>query len=353
MDREKRVKRILIMVILLLAGLFLYLIISVLLRVTKKTTGADSEITSEYNDALYQINQGKMKVTLKVSSEEDAITIVEKIYDNPEMFWLDRNYTVSVVGAIYSVCFSSYYDNHEKMLEEVDGVVDEILADAPSNPSDYELVKYIHDELCNRITYEDNGDELDHNMYGTLVNGEGVCEGYAKAFMYVLNKAGIEALYFSGTSLRDGVAVSHAWNGVYLDDELYYFDITWDDIESEYVSYSQFALDSNNIMRNHSFDKYHPMIESTASKYNYYEYNGYILNEYSKENVAQLVKAQTNIIDIKCSTIVTYNKLVTAITNPYQLNEIMIAAGSEYTGFNLYYYLVDDSTYVVRLCFEN
>lgn len=354
MDKEKRVKTILIAVIIVLSVLFLYIIINLLFRATHLTGNADeNRITKAYESALSQINLGKMSVSLNVSTEEDAITIAEMLYDNPELFWLSRNYSVSLIGTKYSVQFTVYYENHDRMLVEVDNVVDEILEGIPENSNDYDLVKYVHDELCNRITYVDNNDELDHNMYGALVKGECVCEGYAKAFMYVLGKAGIESEYFSGTSMKDGIAVAHSWNGAYLDGELYYFDVTWDDIESEYVSYSHFALNSTDIMRNHSFDKYHPMIESSATRYNYYAYNNYILNEYSKENVAEIVRMQSNVVDIKCSSIVVYNKLVMAVTNPYQLNEILTNAESEYTGFSSYSYMVDDSACTVRLCFIN
>lgn len=353
MDSTKRIKTILIVIIALLLGFSLYLIISLLINSTRIDRDYDSDtVDSAYENAIKQLNEGKMEVSVSLSSETAVRQVVEAVYDLPEFFWLDRRYSISRVGSMYYIQFSEYYINHDEMLNEVDRIVDEIIADIPDSADAYQIVKYVHDELCNRISYVDTGDESEHNVYGALVLGKCVCEGYAKAFMYILNKVGIDTYYFAGTSMYEGAVVNHAWNGAYLDGDFYYFDVTWDDIESEYISYSEFALSSNDILRNHTFDEYHHMIDSTAIKYNYYYYNGYILSEYSKENVADLVKIQGNVIDIKCSSIVAYNKLVLAITNPYQLNEILTIAESDNVGFMSYSYLTDDSTYCVRLCFN-
>lgn len=353
MEENSKAKKILIAVIVLLLAVILFLIIRIIGNSTRINRGGDAgSVDALVEEITNQLNVGNMSISLDASDEKNVRSAVEAVYDDPEYFWLGRNYSISSVGNMYMIQFSVYYSDYIRMLAESKAVAEEILAGIPGGANQYDTVKYVHDELCNRIKYVNTGDESEHNIYGALVNGECVCEGYAKAFMYILNKAGIETKYFSGTSLKNGVSVPHAWNGAYLDGEFYYFDLTWDDIESEYISYSEFGLNSLDVMRNHTFDEFHPMIESTATKYNYYEYNGLILSEYSKENVADIIKKQDNIIDIKCNSIVAYNKLVLAISNPYQLNEILTAAGSKYTGFTGFSYSLDDSTYCVRLYFN-
>lgn len=353
MDKTDRIKKILIVLLALLLGFIVYLIFNIISNATRINKGNSAdEFETAYEEVVNQLNSGKTSISVDLSSENAVRQVVEAIYDQPEYFWLGRQYSISAAGSKYLIQFSVYYPEHIRMYSDAKDVADEILAGMPEAANDYDKVKYVHDELCNRISYVNTGDEAEHNIYGALVNGESVCEGYAKAFMFVLNRAGIETKYFSGTSLKDGESVPHAWNGAYLDGEFYYFDITWDDIESEYISYAEFGLNSIDVMRNHTFDEFHPMIESSATKYNYYEYNGFILSEYSKDNVAAIVKKQGNIIDIKCSSIVVYNKLVLAITNPYQLNEILTVANSPNTGFRSFSYLIDDSTYCVRLYFN-
>lgn len=353
MDNTDRIKKILIVILALLLGFIGFLIINIITNATKTDYHSSTDRIAElYNDVVGQLAEGKTSISIDSASESDVRTVVELVYDQPEYFWLARQYSISSAGSKFMVQFTVYYKEHSTMYSQAKDAADEIIAAAPENANDYEMVKYVHDELCNRIRYVDTNDESEHNIYGALVNGESVCEGYAKAFMFVLNRAGIETKYFSGTSLKDGEAVPHAWNGAYLDGEFYYFDITWDDIESEYISYAEFGLNSVDVMRNHTFDEYHPMIESSATKCNYYVYNDFILSEYSKDNVAKIVKKQGNIVDIKCTSIVAYNKLVLAISNPYQLNEILSAAESENTGFNRFSYMLDDSTYCVRLYFD-
>ena len=55
--------------------------------------------------------------------------------------------------------------------------------------SHYEKIKIIHDYLIDSIEYEKNL-ELDnvYDIYGALVAKKCVCEGYAKAFQYLLNE---------------------------------------------------------------------------------------------------------------------------------------------------------------------
>jgi len=355
MREKKGIKIALIIIIIVLACAICFFVIERILTsigMFQSDHIDTNEIEQIVNELKTNLDNDNMNISIKSKNAEAVHAATELLYDDPEYFWIARDYSIVSVSGHQSVMFSVYYPNHKEMLAEAEAVAVEIINDIPEKSTDYEVVKYVHDELCNRISYVDTDSEYEHNIYGALVNGEAVCEGYAKAFMYVLQKAGMETMYFSGTSSRDGVAVAHGWNGVYLDGELYYFDITWDDVESECVSYSNFALNSEEVLKNHSFDELHPMIVSTADKYNYYSYNDLVLYEYSKENVADIIRRQGNVIDFKCNSIIVYQKLVSAIQNPYQLNELLTAADSDNTGFNSYAYMVDDNTYCVRLFFE-
>jgi len=355
MNTNKKVKVLLIAVAIALLLAFSFLLISRIISCNGEFASAEAsqeDIDAIVEEICKQLDNGNTNINISAPSYEAVHAAVEVVYDQPSFFWIARDYQIISVGGIYTVRFSVYYPNHKEMMQEIESRAEVIVGNIPDNSNDYDIVKYIHDELCAGIEYKDNNDEYDHNIYGALVKGECVCEGYAKAFMYLCEKAGINALYFSGTSLKDNVAVAHAWNAAYLDGDLYYFDVTWDDLDKNHISYSSFALNSSEIIKNHTFDEYHPIMEADADKYNYFSYNGYILEEYSKENVAAIVAKQKDVIDIKCTSLVVYNKLVSAIQNPYQLNEILTLAKSDNTGFNSFSYVVDESTYCVRLFFE-
>jgi transglutaminase-like putative cysteine protease len=62
-----------------------------------------------------------------------------------------------------------------------------------------------------------------HNGYGSLIEGEAVCEGYAGAFNAILNADGIE------TRLIESSAMNHVWSMVKVNDAWYNCDVTFDD----------------------------------------------------------------------------------------------------------------------------
>ena len=93
--------------------------------------------------------------------------------------------------------------------------------------TDMEKVFYVHDWLVQNIAYDaEHLSEFlpdDHNAYGALCEGTAVCEGYAKAYAFTMNKLGIPCVIVTSDDL------SHAWNMVQLGGKWYQVDCTWDD----------------------------------------------------------------------------------------------------------------------------
>ena len=57
-----------------------------------------------------------------------------------------------------------------------------------------------------------------------------VCEGYARAFKYILDDLGIPCIIVCGVGTNtNGDTEKHAWNYVYLNNNWYAVDVTWDD----------------------------------------------------------------------------------------------------------------------------
>ena len=54
--------------------------------------------------------------------------------------------------------------------------------------STYENIKMVHDYLVENVEYDRSiSKENIYNIYGTMVNGEAVCEGYARSFKYLMD----------------------------------------------------------------------------------------------------------------------------------------------------------------------
>ncbi|MGY3724676.1 Glucan-binding domain-containing protein (YG repeat) [Granulicatella balaenopterae] len=114
----------------------------------------------------------------------------------------------------------------------VDYKVEEIL-NQMKNLSDRDKVAFAFDYLVDNITYDSR--YLGRpSKYNSLVEGRAVCEGYARAFKYLMDKSGIVAEYQTGLIKQPGgqneaTNSLHAWNRVKIDGKWYYVDATWGD----------------------------------------------------------------------------------------------------------------------------
>lgn len=129
--------------------------------------------------------------------------------------------------------------------------------------STYDKVKFVHDYLVDLITYDQTGKENNSNLYGALIEGACVCEGYAEAFKAILDKLDIPCVIVYGSGIDAlGNTESHAWNYVKMNDGKWYaVDTTWDDpiiigsgSVAGYDKYKYFLKGSENFESTHISD---------------------------------------------------------------------------------------------------
>lgn len=139
-------------------------------------------------------------------------------------------YTISVT---YSMTPQEYADIHAVW----DEVEEEIVGDLREDNSLTEAQKalLIHDRLAlhceyDKVNYDREEAGIEgaipqecYTAYGALVNGVAVCEGYAKAYKYLLEQVDIHAF------LCSSLEIGHMWNVVEIDGKYYHVDVTWDD----------------------------------------------------------------------------------------------------------------------------
>ena len=93
--------------------------------------------------------------------------------------------------------------------------------------SDTEKALALHDYLVLRCDYDVKYKYLDNKVmftaYSALVNRVAVCQGYALAYIDLLNAAGIES------KLVNSDEMNHAWVLVHLEDDWYHVDPTFND----------------------------------------------------------------------------------------------------------------------------
>ena len=167
------------------------------------------------NSDLFFLNVNKLYLNIETTKRFGSTTY--KVYIAPKA---NENY--------YADGFSSQ-EQVEVAMNKIEDTKNKLVSTLSGNK--YKDILKIHDYLIDNIEYDQTYNSMGaYSIYGALVKKTAVCEGYAKAYKYLLNSAGIECEILQGTANNSsGNTESHAWNAVYLDNKWYLVDVTWDD----------------------------------------------------------------------------------------------------------------------------
>lgn len=162
--------------------------------------------------------------------------------DNPQIFWLADifGYKINDGGTVVQLYSKYSVEEIKEKISRINGVVAQLCEKMPQELDSYRREMIIHDFLLDNCEYAEDTKKIDEdfsafNIYGALVNRRAVCEGYAKAFQWLLSLSDIEAV----TVIGNGAESLHMWNAVKLDGAWYYVDPTWND-GGEYMRYDYF-----------------------------------------------------------------------------------------------------------------
>lgn len=227
-------------------------------RVPLHYTVADPSVLSvSANGIITTLKPGTTKVTIRLG-------------DEPKQF----SYRFTVTPSHYNAVKGQTEGVGKEALKVAQVVLDFIEKNIQPKMSDYEKIKLVHDYIIRNTEYKNRGDERDHMVFGPLLDGYAVCEGYAKAFDLFMYALDIDCIMVSGEA-----GEPHAWNIVQVDGVPYHLDATWDDPVSaqkdpEEVSYEYFLLPEAYITKTHSYIlSDYPYCKDTYYTYYYYRDN--------------------------------------------------------------------------------
>ncbi len=146
--------------------------------------------------------------------------------------------SLNVVVNINSSHFTDYSDVEAKY----NAVIEKLGTIDINGINRHEKLKSIHDYLADNLVYDSTISESNiFDIYGALVNGVCVCEGYAEAMKLLCDREGIPCITVVGT----GNGGAHKWNNVQMEDGNWYLvDATWDD-QGDNTFYSYLLIGSN------------------------------------------------------------------------------------------------------------
>lgn len=289
-------------------------------------------------------------------SVDDLEPILEALfYDYAEYFWYTGAYTYSyrTYDNYCELTFTPEYfwdvQTCRSYASYVHQTTDAIIAPLQGK-SDYEKVRYIYEYLIDNTAYDPA--YMGKTLFELLSEGRAVCAAYARATQYMLTKLGMEVIYVVGDAGTPGDLESHAWNIINVGGDYYQYDATWgdpyyEDGTQEKNFYYLCITDRESNKTHFPYDNIYP--SCTATRYNYYTYEGFYLEFYNTDTILQWL-AEANqgepILEFKCANELVYREVINnLITNGGFFDLFQQVAN----GINNYTYSTDDNFLIVKL----
>ena len=240
---------------------------------------AEKHDLSKIIDSLYHFSD-EITVASLTSNKKLQEILQNELMNNPELFFIDG------FKLMYSPITTAVYPNYIYDEKTFNLILDSCRKKASQlisriqGPNDYSRAIQAHDFLARNVIYENRTDRELHTIVGPFTKKKGVCEGYAKAFKYLLDMMGIpcKLIYGFGCDPGLGAEENHAWNMIQLDGNWLHVDVTFDTTirNGQVLRYDYFCLTTEQILRDHRYEvgKYP---DADQLGYGYYDRNNLVM----------------------------------------------------------------------------
>lgn len=163
------------------------------------------------------------------SYSQNDINAVSSAFSKDQASFFHYSRLSGPVGSTATASFGTPYSTFAYRYRLFTEGADEILTRMPAGMNEFDKAKWLWDEFLKSVSYgQKEGSE--GTVYGAFVLHRIVCEGYARGYQYLCQRAGIQALYIEGRAQNpSGGSEAHAWNVIRIDGNYYLADPTWDD----------------------------------------------------------------------------------------------------------------------------
>lgn len=302
------------------------------LREAQENCYAFGRLTKEEQDLYLEILDALLYFRENVRLSTCDKELISRIFqcvlnDHPEIFYVEGyTYTEYTLGTLLKkITFTGSYsisrEEAEQKQVQIEDYVNQCLAEMPEDADEYGKVKYIYEYLIHHTDY-DAAAKDSQNICSVFLERKSVCQGYAKATQYLLNRAGIFSTLVLGRVVG---GEGHAWNLVRIDGQYYYVDTTWGDasyqaVGSDYpagkiptINYDYLCVTTEQMEQTHTFDNVVDLPVCTATDANYYVREGVYFEEWDEERVAKIFadsyRKREAYVTLKCAGEAVYQKM--------------------------------------------
>ena len=290
----------------------------------------------EIFDALTAMSEEKRISTLDSEQLDRIFECV--LNDHPELFYVEGfKYTEHFFGdALTGISFEGTYsmtkEEAESALAEIEQSLSDCMSEVPLNEDEYSTVKYLYEYLIDNTEYDKDADN-NQNICSVFLGHRSVCQGYAKAMQYMLQKVGLQSFLVTGYT----GAERHAWNLVRVNGKYYYLDPTWGDASYSYggnegteneaflppINYDYFLVTTSEIAKTHSFEDLVMLPACDSTEDNYYVREGLYFDQYDRQQLENIFDSeavkQKDYVTLKCADSQVYREMLSEMIDERQI----------------------------------
>lgn len=244
--------------------------------------------------------------------------LMEKVWsalisDNPHLYYVDQSqiaYQYSVTEMVITPAYYFPKTQIQSYNQQIQDRVNKIVTAIVNKHGKNELKKEtsLYDYFARHFTY--NNAALNttdkyilcraHSILGVFLDGTAVCEGFAKAFKFMMNAMDMKCIVVGGKSDFDD-AIGHAWNIVKINGKSYHVDPTWALCisEKDHTRFDYLNLSDRQISEDHR--DFHGLPKCEDEDLDYYKSNGMEIDNsiYLKNYIKKALNARKSMCEFK------------------------------------------------------
>lgn len=263
-----------------------------------------------YDGITDAMNSLQLQAQLPRASAEEILLMFNKVISENRNGFLYKPGSVrissSIMGTTLHMEMCPEARDRIAFCSQIEFEADEIISAASKKHTVYDKILTAYTYFVEHFSYAQSNidNEKYHRTASPFLYREAVCEGFAFAFSYIINRLDIPCGVITGVSALNGSNGPHAWNIICLGNKYYHVDVTWDIClkKKEGCLFDYFLLDDRLIRRDHRWSDNSIPFCTDSSKEFYTKERLICRNEAEAINVmGKQIQLRKNVVGFRCS----------------------------------------------------